>query len=186
MLNRRGFIRAQVGVACAGLLPGAVVSAERYGIKGQLAPELDVDWWIDARGAPSSFEIAKARGKWIYLKCFQNWCPGCHEYGFPALKKVADAFSGSDRVVAAAVQTVFEGFGVNTQESVRNLQVRYQLAIPMGHDPGTHDTYPSTMRLYRTGGTPWVIIISPEGRVVFNHFHVEAEKSIAFFRAQIA
>ena len=44
--------------------------------------------------------------------------------------------------------------------AVRELQLRYELAIPMGHDPGTPDgeRFPSTMLNYRTGGTPWTIV----------------------------
>ncbi len=188
MSSRRQVLARAVGLTAASALglPAAFAQGSNYGIQGRQAPELEVDWWIDRDGKPTSFTLAGARGKWIYLKCFQNWCPGCHKYGFPALKKVADAFENDDRVVAVGVQTVFEGFGTNTRDSVRELQLRYALPITMGHDPGDHDRRPSTMRLYRTGGTPWVIIISPKGQVVFNHFHVAPEKSIPFLKKQIA
>ena len=32
------------------------------------------------------------------------------------------------------------------------------------------------MQRYRTGGTPWIILIDREGRVRFNDFHAEAEQ----------
>ena len=163
-------------------------SGGKYGIKGRAAPPLRVDYWIDADGQPAEFNQKRLEGKWVYLKCFQNWCPGCHEYGFPALKKVADEFHGDDRVEVLAIQTVFEGFGSNTRESVRKLQLRYQLPIMMGHDPGDPevDPHPRTMREYRTGGTPWVVIVDPSGTVVFNHFHIDPDKFIPYLRSVLA
>jgi thiol-disulfide isomerase/thioredoxin len=122
-----------------------------------------------------------------HLKCFQNWCPGCHKYGFPTLKKVADAFDGDDRVSVAAVQTVFEGFSENTQAAVRELQLRYQLPIPMGHDPARdeHEGLPKTMLSYRTGGTPWVIIIDPLGTVAYNDYHIDGDGFIELLREKL-
>ena len=48
-----------------------------------MAPELEVGYWIDANGKPASFSLAENEGKWVFLKCFQNFCPGCHKFGFP-------------------------------------------------------------------------------------------------------
>ncbi|AMS41435.1 hypothetical protein N7E70_011930 [Aminobacter sp. NyZ550] len=35
------------------------------------------------------------------------------------------------------------------------------------------------MQDYRTGGTPWFIIIDPAGKVVFNDFHLDADLLIS-------
>lgn len=131
--------------------------------------------------------MSELKGRWVYLKCFQNWCPGCHEHGFPALKKVADAFVDDDRVKVLGVQTVFEGFGANTQASVRKLQKRYELPIKMGHDAGdpNGNHLPKTMRSYRTGGTPWVVIINPSGTVIYNDFHIDVDKFIPLLKTEL-
>lgn len=178
------------GLSLGGLglaLPGAARGFQ-YGILDHMAPELHVDYWLDPDGEPTTYSIGAARGKWVFLKCFQNWCPGCHKYGFPTLKKVADAFEGDDRVSVAAVQTVFEGFGSNTRAAVRELQLRYELPIPMGHDPRSPDgeRLPRTMRDYRTGGTPWIIVIEPGGRVAFNDYHIDGEKFIELLGNELA
>ena len=34
------------------------------------------------------------------------------------------------------------------------------------------------IRMYRSGGTPWTIIIDTEGIVVYNQFHIEVEKAV--------
>ncbi len=163
--------------------PAGSTKSSRYGIVGHRAPELDVKSWIDADGKPTMFKLGHHHGKWVILKCFQFWCPGCHSHGFPSLQRISAAFQNDPRVAIAGIQTVFEGFSSNSEDAVRKLQLRYNLRIPMGHDAGSPngDYLPGTMRRYRTGGTPWIIIIDREGIVVFNDFHVKPEAVIAHF-----
>ncbi len=185
-----GLVKAQPQRASPGTILTRVAQGarERYGILGQMAPDIAAEFWIDPAGKPTTFDMASVRGKWVYLKCFQSWCPGCHRYGFPALKKVADAFRDEDRFVALGVQTVFEGFGVNSGDKVREIQLQYQLPITMGHDPGSQKSGRGSlnMRRFRTGGTPWVVIINPSGQVVYNDYHVNAEKLIDYLHAKFA
>lgn len=161
---------------------------EKYGIRQFSAPEIRLDYWIDAKGKPAEFSVQEQKGKWVFLKFFQNWCPGCHKSGFPTLKKFADEFHQHPGVAIAGVQTVFEGFGVNTQSAVRELQLRYDLPVIMGHDPGTKATqnHPLTMINYRSGGTPWLVLVAPDGTVVFNDFHADPDLLIEFVHEQLA
>ena len=189
--RERRRLLATVGAVMAGSSFPELLMAQnnpQYGIVGQSAPELSLEYWIDKHGDPGSFSVLDSRGKWVLLKCFQDWCPGCHASGFPTLKAFADAFSDHPGVAIAGIQTVFEGFSANTVEDVRKLQLQYELPITMGHDAGDPDGdhRPQTMVKYRTGGTPWIILIDPEGVVVFNHFHANTEKLIAYVAAQIS
>ncbi|MFT6302797.1 MAG: thiol-disulfide isomerase/thioredoxin [Pseudomonadales bacterium] len=191
VLDRRRFLQlvAVGGVSVvAGLLSKSVMSQATPGIEGYKAPELTMDYWIDGEGKRGQFSVLESKGKWVFLKCFQNWCPGCHSSGFPTLKAFSAEFFGHPKVAIAGIQTVFEGFTSNTQDAVRELQLRYDLPITMGHDPGDRETHevPTTMRNYRTGGTPWLILINPAGVVVYNGFHVDARKLIDYVGAQIA
>ena len=190
--QRRQFIAysaaAVAGSTCLFQTYKALAQNQRqYGIKGKLAPELSLDYWIDKDGTPAEFSVINNRGKWILLKCFQDWCPGCHSSGFPTLKKFSDVFWDHPKVAIAGIQTVFEGFFANTQDDVRKLQVRYGLSITMGHDPGnpSEGKAPQTMRKYRTGGTPWLILIAPDGYVIFDNYHVNTDKLIAFVQEQV-
>ena len=190
LMNRRGFLSTvSLGSAALALgLAGKTHAQSSRGIEGYRAPELVMDYWIDGDGKPSSFSVEKERGKWVFLKCFQNWCPGCHSSGFPTLKAFSDEFFGHPKVAIAGIQTVFEGYSTNTVDAVRELQLRYELPVVMGHDPGNKDTHdvPTTMRNYRTGGTPWLILINPDGVVVYNGFHVDPDKLIEYVGNQIA
>lgn len=195
--NRRGFPKSVsrrrillaagvVPVIATGWLPGA--RANDRGIVGRIAPELEAEFWLDAEGEPSGFSMTAQRGKWVYLKCWQSWCPGCNSHGFPALQRIAEEFHEEPRVVPVGIQTTFEGHRVNTADKVREMQMRYDLRIPMGHDPGKRnsDGYPNTMRAYRTGGTPWQVIIAPNGRVVYDGFQVNPDRVIAHFEHHLA
>jgi len=178
-------------LAAAAALGGGssnVMAQQTRGIEGQLAPEIELDYWIDADGEPGHFSVTESRGKWVFLKCFQDWCPGCHSSGFPTLQAFSKRFADHPDVAIAGIQTVFEGFRSNTVEDVRKLQLRYELPIVMGHDPGDEDTHarPVTMQGYRTGGTPWLILIDPEGVVVYNNFHVKTESLIEYVESQLA
>ncbi len=127
----------------------------------------------------------------MYLKFFQEWCPACHSIGFPNLQKLTKEFADSDNIVDAVIQTTFEGHSYNTVESLRKNQLRYQLDLPFGHDAGNVNLpsansahYPSIMLSYRTGGTPWVTVIDPEGVVVFDGFHINIDNFIQYLKEQ--
>ncbi len=189
-ISRRSALRtlgAATGLYAVGSLGAGPAASSRYGIVGKQAPDISGTSWIDAQGRPSKFHMSELEGRWVYLKCFQSWCPGCHEYGFPTLKRVLDALAGRDEFVALGLQTVFEGFGINTVDKMREIQQTYSLSIKMGHDRGDPDGdhLPATMRRYRTGGTPWVVIISPERQVIYNDYHIDADRFIEFLTTKI-
>ena len=189
MVSRRNLLKYGLVAAGSASLPWSAMLAAApsgYGIQGRPAPELDIDFWIDASGQSSQFRLADHEGKWVFLKCFQSWCPGCHSHGFPALKQMSDALAGNPQIVFAGIQTVFEGHFTNTVDKVREIQLRYDLRMPMGHDPGVEGRHPNTMRDYRTGGTPWMVLISPDRRVLYNDFGIDADKAIAFLSRQTA
>jgi hypothetical protein len=77
------------------------------------------------------------------------------------------------------IQTVFEGYGINTKDKLRKNQLKHDLKIPMAHAAGNHQTHdiPAIMRNYRSGGTPWTVIIDPAGTVVYNQFHIDANRA---------
>ena len=158
----------------------SLAQQNKHGILGQQAPDWQIHSWIDENGNDTQVKLADYKAKVIYLLCFQSWCPGCHSIGFPTLTKVMDHFKGNNDVEFVSIQTVFEGFGTNTKGKLRDTQLRYDLEIPMGHDPGNKQTYnrSSILYNYRTGGTPWVVIIDQQGKVVYNDYHIKPGKAI--------
>ena len=146
----------------------------QYGITNEKAPAWGVTTWFNLPPGKQTVDIQDFAGKIIYLYCFQSWCPGCHSHGFPTLLNVHHQFSADSDVAFAAVQTVFEGFDANTAERAQETAQQYQLTIPFGHDPGPDGRRSLIMQRYRTGGTPWTIIIDDAGIVRYNDFRADA------------
>ena len=151
--------------------PATAQSRDR-GIEGKIAPAWKTSSWHQLPGERSSLDVADFKGKVIYLYFFQSWCPGCHRIGFPTLKALTDKYRDDDSVAFVAIQTTFEGHHTNTADKLAEMSKRYQLSIPFGQSAGESGT-PDIMRAYRTGGTPWVVIIDPQGRVRFNDYHIK-------------
>jgi len=89
-------------------------------------------------------------------------------------------------VAFVAVQTVFEGFETNTARAAKESADEHGLTIPVGHDDGPDSKRSYLMGRYRSGGTPWVVIIDRDGIVRFNAFHVAPRKSIRLMDALLA
>ena len=135
------------------------------GIEGQQAPPLQGVAWVQTiDNATPKVE----KGKVNYLFFFQSWCPGCHSHGFPTLKKMKKEFP---EVNFIAVQTVFEGFSSNTKERALANVETFGLDISVGHD-GSYGNPSPLMRRYRSGGTPWTVIIDKNNIVRFNDFRL--------------
>ncbi len=182
-MKRRDFL---LSTTAALLLPKVSQAASNgYGIEGQQAPELKVGQWIDGEGKPTTFKLSEHKGKFIFMEFWQAWCPGCHKHGFPSLKKISDEFKDNKHFVPVAIQTTFEGFAVNNAKQMRAIQMRYDLDIVFGHDEGSEGVHPHTMKSYRSGGTPWAVLISPEGKVIYNDFSISPESAIAYLKKAI-
>ena len=108
--------------------------------------------------------------------------------GFPTLQKLTQTLKNSNQVKFFAVQTVFEGHAYNSQDKLRKNQLEWDLKIPMAHAAGNPQTHeiPEIMREYRSGGTPWKVIINPEGKVIYNQFHIELSQAIALIEDLIS
>lgn len=189
-LLKKGLITGLKAGAIAMLPPTTFASqnpSNPYGIAGKQAPELDIPYWIDLQGKPTSFELSDHKGKFVFMEFWQSWCPGCHSHGLPGLKEISDAFKESEYFTAIAIQTTFEGYSRNTPDKVREVQKQYELDIVMGHDAGDEKTHsnPKTITSYRSGGTPWAVLISPQGKVVFNNYSIDPKSLIEVLTREI-
>ncbi len=147
------------------------------GIEGQKAPSFGVDTWIQTNGR-GYLDIADFKGQVVYLYGFQAWCPGCHSHGFPTLSKLSEHYKDDKKVAFVAVQTVFEGYFYNTISAAKKIIDKYKLTMPVGQS-GLNHQRSQLMKNYKTGGTPWVIIIDKKGIVRFNAFGADTEYLVA-------
>lgn len=144
------------------------------------APEFNVKDWVDVNGNKTSeIKLSDFKSKFKVLYCFQSWCPGCHSVGLPNLQKMVNALKDNDKIVFLAVQTVFEGYQSNTYQKMLETQKKYDLKIPFGHDAGNDGKSRSNIMMnYKTGGTPWFILIDQNDNVVFADFHLNVDAAI--------
>ena len=154
-----------------------VQAQQTRGIVGKPAPAWNISQWYQLENEEQPLKLEDLKGKTVYLYCFQSWCPGCHSRGFPTLKAVREKLKDDENVEFVVVQTVFEGHSTNSFAAGQKVMEKFGLDIPMGHTAGERGS-PEMMRNYRTGGTPWTIIIDPKGVVRFNDFHIEADKAV--------
>ena len=147
------------------------------GILGKPAPVWVVDNWTNLADDIESIDVSDYDGKVLYLYFFQSWCPGCHKYGFPTLQKLIASYKNNKNIEFVAIQTTFEGFHTNTFESAQRTARQYELDIPIGHS-GTAGVRSQMMRDYRSGGTPWTIIIDQSGIIRYNDFHIKVAQAI--------
>ena len=172
--------RPQILVALSVLFVTLSVAAEgnrSLGIAGRQAPAWDLEW-LNLPETYGDLSVEDFRGKVLVVFCFQSWCPGCHSHGFPAMQEIEQHFRKNDDVQMVAIQTVFEGFGTNTAYRALEEVETYGLEIPVAHDAGDNGLSPF-MRAYRTGGTPWTIVIDPAGKVVWNGFQIQPQQAIS-------
>jgi len=179
-MKRRTFLLTFAALLL-GSLP-AFAQRQQPGIVGQPAPAWGVTDWLNLPPNARALDVADLRGKVVYLYGFQSWCPGCHKVGFPTLKTLLGKYADDAEVAFVAVQTTFEGFGSNGFAQARQTAARYGLTIPVGQS-GTAQQPSALMRNYRTGGTPWVIIIDRRGVVRFNDFHIAPQQAVQFMDA---
>jgi hypothetical protein len=90
---------------------------------------------------------------------------------------LADRFGDSDKVAFLSIQTPFEEFSDNTESKIQSAAEKFGLKIPFGHlvkTPGFH----SVNTAYKTGGTPWWVIVNPEGKVDYNGFYLNPDVAV--------
>jgi len=81
------------------------------------------------------------------------------------MQKMEKQFEKDDNVKFLYIQTVFEGEKANTFENgVKDIK-KFKIKGPFGQD-----NTKKTKVQFRSRGTPWTIVINPEGKVAFSDF----------------
>jgi thiol-disulfide isomerase/thioredoxin len=163
-----------------GLLLVSNISAQdkpTRGIAGDAAPSWEITEWGNLPAGTKSLDVADYKGKTVYLYCFQSWCPGCLKHGFPTLQAIQKHYKNDPNVVFVAVQTTFEGGNVNTFANAKKTVAKFGLDIPVGQS-GDGEQRSKFLKSYRTGGTPWTIIIGPNGVVAGDDFLFDRKDAI--------
>ena len=135
----------------------------------QPAPELQVGQWFNQDQA---LTLADLRGKVVVLHAFQMLCPGCVSHGVPQAERV-HRFFPRNTVQVLGLHTVFEHHAVMTPPALAVFLHEYRVTHPVAVDlPVAGQVIPATMQVYNMQGTPTLIVIDREGRLVLQEFGV--------------
>jgi len=146
------------------------------------APALRVPYWLDADGneKDEGLTLAELGTGYKLIFCFKAECPGCHSFGFPMMQKIVNGLEGKD-FGFAVIHTAFDDDPRNSQDRLREMQLKYDLNVPFGHDPKVGALYPTFMTDYGTRGTPFFILIDPDNNIIFGDFRINGDKVIEVF-----
>ena len=127
------------------------------------APPWQTTTWLNT---PAPLDLARLRGRVVYLHAFQMLCPGCVAHALPQAQRVAERFAAAPLAVVG-LHTVFEHHAAMGETALRAFVHEYRIGYPVGIDrPGEDgDPLPRTMRAYDMQGTPTTVLIDAEGRL---------------------
>ncbi len=162
--TRRSVVAAGAAALAASAVPAAGFSASRP------APMWEITDWLNGDGG----NVDTLKGKVVIIDFFQLWCPGCNKFSGPLMQhwqeKFANAIEGG-QLQMVKIHTVFEGHDYQNATKLKSYVAEKKITMPVGidrHEAGQR--VPITMRRYRTSGTPEMVIIGPDGMIVFQKF----------------
>jgi thiol-disulfide isomerase/thioredoxin len=164
MIPMRGWLRS---IVAASVLLAGTASAGVL-LQPEPAPDWQVSGWIN--GNPG--KLSNQHGKVVLLHFFQLWCPVCNAFSVPLFLRWEEKYGARGDVVILSIHSVFEGHDVQTPQRLQEFVESRGIHHPVGIDAYASPDKPSpiTMDLYKTGGTPHVVIIDREGQQRFSHF----------------
>ena len=144
-------------------------------IAGEPAPGWIVDDWI--REPVGGLEVGQLRGKTVVMLCVQNNCSASQMLALPMLVDTGHRFADADDVALILHQTALADFHLNSSVNLRRLAAELPPGIAVGHS-GNARSRPSVLDDYGVRGTPWTLIIGPDGVVEFSGCLVDSNELI--------
>jgi hypothetical protein len=146
------------------------------------APELQVSQWFN-QDQPLS--LVQLRGKVVVLHAFQMLCPGCVSHGVPQAERLHKLFP-RDKVQVIGLHTVFEHHAVMTPAALAVFLREYRISHPVAVDQVVAgQAIPATMQAYHMQGTPTLVVIDREGRLVTQQFGIVEDMRVGALVGQL-
>lgn len=168
-------------------LPTLVASSALAQSAARPAPQWDILEWINGDGG----NVDQLRGKVIVIDFFQLWCPGCNQFSGPLMthwQKTLATEIAAGALQMVKIHTVFEGHNYQTVRKLKSYVTEKSITLPVGVDRhADRQRIPTTMRRYRTRGTPEMVMIDKKGTIRFQQFgYFDPAKGEEFLRALLA
>jgi hypothetical protein len=135
-------------------------------ITGQALP-LSVSRWFNTL---VPFTLESLRGRCVAIYTFQMLCPGCVAHSLPQAIKLRETFP-EDQLAVIGLHTVFEHHSVMGADALQVFIHEYRLRFPIGIDEADpNGPIPKTMASWGLQGTPSLVLLDREGRILLKHF----------------
>lgn len=134
-------------------------------VAGEPAPGWVIDEWL--RQPAGGVELSQLRGRTIVMVCVQHNCPASKLLAVPMMADAAARFADADDVSLILHQTAFTDFRFNTPASFGLLLEQLPPHVALAHS-GNALSRPVILDDYGVRGTPWTLIIGPDGIVEFS------------------
>lgn len=156
------------------------------GILGMAAPELRINTWIDAQGNPMPQpKLNNSPEKTKILFCYQPTCRGSIGIALPIIRKINEALKGHPQVEIMAIQTIFNYPYDYPPETLKDVQSELHLNMPIGYTNNrTADESLRFINDYNIVGTPWIIIINKDNKVIYNHYYITFDDALSIVSSQ--
>jgi thiol-disulfide isomerase/thioredoxin len=162
--NRAWIVYGSIGLVVVGLIVAVAVASyvppppappSAVSLKvGQAAPEFQVST------TAGPFDLAKAKGKPVFLEVFATWCPHCQRET-KILNQLYDTYN--DRVAFVAVTGNPLGMDESSPESqadVTNFISQFSVRYPVAYDANL-----DVAHKYFQGGYPTLVVIGKTGLI---------------------
>jgi len=160
-----------------------LIAAPADAKKPPTTPSLQVDKWANLPDGQDSMPLD---GKVTVVLGFSHWCGACHQFGIPVHQALEAVYADQAEVQFAYVQPDFgnlpgSAFRLGLMDIEKaGLNGAYGMEYRKGELP------PALVGKYGMQGTPWTLVIGPDGRVLYSDFTTEPETLVNVISAGVA
>ncbi len=128
-----------------------------------------LEWYNSKHERIKNIRLADIKGKLTFIDVFIKTCPGCPK-SHKIFKKIYNKYKNRKDVQFFGIQSVSYGHERNNLEGLKEIRKEYGFDFPMAQDDQA-----VVIAQYGAGGTPWNIVIGPEGTIEHNYFFISEE-----------
>jgi len=137
-----------------------------------------LEWFDKDEKKMPHIRLKDLKGKLTFINVFLKTCPGCPK-SHKIFKKLIDKYKDRKDIQFLGVQSVSYGHKQNTERHLHEIRKKYGYKFPMAQD-----NQAVFIMQYGAGGTPWNIVLGPEGTIEHNYFFIsesDADKYVKKF-----
>ncbi len=137
-----------------------------------------LEWFDKNKKKLPHIRLKDLKGKLTFINVFLKTCPGCPK-SHKIFKKLTEKYKSRKDIQFLGVQSVSYGHKQNSEKELHTIREKYGYDFPMAQD-----NQAVIIMQYGAGGTPWNIVLGPEGQIEHNYFFIsekDADKYVKKF-----